>query len=299
MVLKICLFGRTGQVSTEIQRLAGPEIVVRALGRDFADLAEPEACAAAVHTTDADVIINAAAYTSVDKAEEEEALATRINADAPRAMATAAAARGLPFLHISSDYVFDGATAQPLDENAPALPLSAYGRSKLLGEQAVTATAGHHAVLRTSWVFSPHGSNFIKTILRYGAERKELKVVNDQIGGPTAARNIAATLITMAKAYADGRGVDGLFHYCGTPAVTWYGLAREVFRRHSDEGPEIYPIDTADWPAKATRPANVVLNCDKIRDAYGISQPDWRVELGNVLDELQSLGTASKTPSAS
>lgn len=299
MALKICLFGRTGQVATEIQRLAGPDVAITALGRDIADLESPESCAAAVRATDADVVINAAAYTAVDKAEEEEALAMRINADAPNAMACAAAARGLPFLHVSTDYVFDGNTSQLLDEKAPALPLSAYGRSKLAGEKAIVAARGSYAILRTAWVFSAHGSNFVKTVLRVRAQRDELRVVDDQTGGPTAARDIAVALLTMASAFAEGRGEDGVFHFCGNPAVTWYAFACEALRQCSENTLKIVPISTSEWPAAATRPANVILNCDSIREAYGIQQPDWRIELGNVLDELRSLGypeAARKTP---
>lgn len=287
MVLKICLFGRAGQIATEIQRLAGPGVVVTALGRDVVDLAEPKTCVAAIQATDADLIINAAAYTAVDKAEEEEDLAMRINAEAPGAMATAAAARGLPFLHVSTDYVFDGATTRPLGEEATASPLNAYGRSKLAGERAVAAASGAHVILRTSWVFSAHGNNFVKTMLRIGAERSELRVVDDQTGGPTAARDIAGALLTVAKAFMDGHGESGLFHFSGAPAVSWYGFACEIFRQAGGtNAPEVNPIASADWPTAAERPVHAVLDCRKIQDAYGIDQPHWRKSLKLVLADL-------------
>ena len=291
MALKICLFGRTGQVATELQRRVGPAVSVTALSREDADLTKPESCAAAVRAAEADVIINAAAYTAVDKAEDEEDLATRINAEAPGAMAAAAAARGLPFLHVSTDYVFDGSHDRPIAEGDPVAPLSAYGRSKRAGERAVAAAGGAHAILRTAWVFSAHGSNFVKTMLRVGADRDQLRVVDDQTGGPTAAHDIADALIAMARAYGDGRGVDGVFHYSGTPATTWCGFAREIFRQADGlNPPEIVPIRTADWPAAAVRPAHAVLECRLIREAYGIAQPDWRASLAAVLAELQQHG---------
>ncbi len=287
MALRIGLIGRTGQVATEIQYLASPGVVVTALGRDVVDLAKPETCVAAIQNMDADVIINAAAYTAVDKAEEEEALAMCINAEAPGAMAAAAAARGLPFLHISTDYVFDGAATQPLDEEALASPLSVYGRSKLTGERAVAAAGGAHAILRTAWVFSAHGGNFVKTMLRAGTARSELSVVDDQTGGPTAARDIAGALAIMAKAFVEGRGVNGLFHYSGTPAVTWCGFAHEIFRQVGGTNtPQINPITTAEWPAAAVRPAHAVLDCRRIQAAYGIAQPNWSQSLATVLADL-------------
>jgi len=287
MALKICVFGQTGQVATELRRRAGPGVAVTALGREAADLARPEACAAAVRAADADVIVNAAAYTAVDKAEADAPLATRINAEAPGAMAAAAAARGLPFLHVSTEYVFDGTARHPLGEDAPTAPLGAYGRSKLAGEQAVAAAGGAHAILRTAWVFSAHGGNFVKTMLRVGAQRDRLSVVDDQTGGPTAAHDIADALIAMARAFADGRGVDGLFHYSGAPAITWCGFAREIFRQAGGDAPEIVPITTAESPTDAARPAHAVLDCGRIQAAYGIAQPDWPRALAEVLAELQ------------
>ena len=281
----LLVFGRTGQVATELQRLTGPGMSVTALGRDQADLTNPEACAEIIASTDADVVINAAAYTIVDRAEEEEALATVINADAPGAMARACAARGLPFLHISTDYVFDGSKKGAWVEDDPASPLGAYGRSKLKGEEAVRAAGGAHVILRTAWVFSANGNNFVKTMLRVGADRDRLTVVDDQHGGPTAAADIAQALVTIAKAFQEGRGVTGTFHFAGQPATTWCGFAREIFARTGwERTPEIAPIKTADWPTPATRPANSVLDCQKIQTAYGITQSTWSLALTLVLE---------------
>lgn len=289
MTLLLLVIGRTGQVATELQNLAGPDLQVTALGRQDADLAAPENCATAIETTGADVIINAAAYTDVDGAEIDEALATRINADAPGVMARAAAARGLPFLHISTDYVFDGSKPGRWVEDDPPAPLGAYGRSKRAGEQAVAEAGGEYLILRTAWVFSSHGRNFVRTMLRVGAERESLNVVDDQHGGPTAAADIAKTLVTVARTFQQGRGRSGIFHYAGAPAVSWCGFAREIFARADwMRAPQIHPIRTEDWPTPAARPRNSVLDCRRIEEAFGIPQPDWRVSLDHVIAELRS-----------
>jgi dTDP-4-dehydrorhamnose reductase len=299
--MNLLLFGRSGQVATEIRRLAGPDLLVTALGRAEADLSDPERCAAAIEAAAAggrapDAVVNAAAYTSVDRAETEEALATAINGDAPGAMARAAARRNIPFLHISTDYVFDGRKEGAWTEDDPPAPLSAYGRSKLAGERAVAEAGGRHLVLRTSWVHAGHGGNFVRAMLRAGlraaATGERLRVVDDQRGGPTAAGDIARTLVLVARAFAAGRGVSGLFHYCGAPAASWYGFAREIFAQARwVPAPEIVPIRTADWPTAAARPANSVLDCTRIRAAYaacGVGQPDWRTSLGPIVAEQEA-----------
>ena len=297
MTLRLLVFGRTGQVATELVRLAGPDLEVTALGRAEADLSDPAACAAAVRRAEADAVVNAAAYTAVDRAEAEEALATTINGAAPGAMARAAAGRNIPFLHVSTDYVFDGGNGGGVDgawieDDRPA-PLGAYGRSKLAGERATAEAGGAHVVLRTAWVHAGHGQNFARAMLRAGAARDRLTVVDDQRGGPTAAADIAAALVAIARAFAAGRGASGTFHFCGAPPVTWCGFAREIFARADwMRAPEIVPIRTADWPTPAVRPANSVLDCTKIGAAYGIGQPDWRLSLGPVLAELRARDAA-------
>lgn len=291
MTTRLLVFGRTGQVATEIGRLAGPDLAITALGRAEADLADPASCAAAVRGAEADAVINAAAYTAVDRAEQEEGLATIINGAAPGAMAQTAAERGIPFLHVSTDYVFDGAKDGAWTEDDRPAPLGAYGRSKLAGERAVADAGGSHVILRTAWVHAAHGTNFVRTMLRAGAARPRLTVVDDQRGGPTAAADIARTLVAIARALAGGRGESGVFHYCGAPATSWYGFAREIFARASwTAPPEIVPIRTADWPTPAARPANSVLDCTKVRAAYGIGQPDWRASLDRILAELREQG---------
>ena len=287
MTLKLLVFGQTGQVATELIALNRPDLVVQALSRNEADLVDPAACAARVAATDADVVINAAAYTAVDRAETEPDLAHTVNAEAPGAIAVACAARGLPFLHVSTDYVFDGTGTRPWREDDPTGPLGVYGRSKLAGEQAVAAAGGAYVVLRTAWVFSPHGSNFVKTMLRVGATRDRLTVVDDQHGGPTPADSIAAALVAIARAYAAGRGTNGVFHFSGAPDTTWCGFARGVFARTGwDRVPEIVPIASADWPTPAQRPANSRLECTRIAETYGILQPDWGAGLDRTLAAL-------------
>lgn len=286
--MRLLVFGATGQVARELARQgAARGAAVTALGRDRADLADPAACAAAIAGAAADVVINAAAYTAVDRAESEPELAHAVNAAAPGAMARTAAARALPFLHISTDYVFDGAPGRPWREEDRPAPLGVYGASKLAGEAAVAAAGGAHAILRTSWVFSAHGANFVKTMLRLGLERDTLRVVDDQIGGPTPARAIAEALLTVAAAFAAGQGAPGVFHFSGAPAVSWAGFARMIFDLRGGPAPEVAAIPTTDYPTPARRPLNSVLDCAKIRAAYGIAQPDWRAGLKSVLEELR------------
>ena len=279
--MKLLIFGKTGQVARELARLA-PDATF--LGRDQADLMDPAACAAAIAQTKADAIINAAAWTAVDKAETEEHAATVVNGDAPAAMARAAAARGLPFLHISTDYVFDGQGDQPFTPDHPTAPLNAYGRSKRAGEQGIRAAGGNHLILRTSWVVSAHGANFVKTMLRLGRDRDSLNVVADQIGGPTPAAAIAMALITTAKALRDG-AQGGTHHFAGTPDTSWADFAREIMRQ-TGLTCGINDIPTASYPTPARRPQNSRLDCAALEAAFGIRRPDWRQGLTAILKEL-------------
>jgi len=277
--MKILVFGKTGQVARELQRQAD----VTALDRSQADLSDPAACAAIVQHADADVIINAAAYTAVDQAEANEGLATTINAAAPTEMAKAAAARGLPFLHISTDYVFDGLGRAPRVPKEPTAPINAYGRSKLAGEQGVVASGGTYAILRTSWVFSAHGANFVKTMLRLGKERTAISIVDDQIGGPTPAEDIAATLLKMAEQLRPYN--SGIYHYAGTPDVSWKDFAAEIFLQ-AGLPVEISGMPTSDYPTPAARPLNSRLDCTDMQNMFSIPQPDWRAGLNKVLQNL-------------
>jgi dTDP-4-dehydrorhamnose reductase len=290
--MRALVFGTTGQVARELARAAPARgIAVRALGRAEADLTDPEACARAVRAAAADVVVNAAAYTAVDAAEDDHATAETVNGAAPGAMAAAAAALGIPFLHVSTDYVLDGSDpGRPWREDDPVGPLSVYGASKLTGERAVVAASADHVILRTAWVFSAHGRNFVKTMLAVGRGRSEVRVVGDQHGGPTAAADIAAALWTVAEAWVAGRGRSGIYNFAGRPGTTWADFATAIFARTGwSERPRVTAIATADWPTRAVRPGYSMLDCAKIARAYGIGQPDWRPGLDAVIEELSEV----------
>lgn len=280
--MKLLVFGSTGQVACELHRLV-PEATF--LSRAEADLSDPPSCSEAIALSDADVVINAAAYTAVDRAESDEEAAELVNGAAPAAMARTAAAKGIPFLHISTDYVFHGGGTRPWQPDDDTTPLGAYGRSKLAGEHGIRAAGGRFVILRTSWVFSAFGSNFVKTIRRLGQSRDSLNVVADQIGGPTAARDIAATLVEMARQLQAGRGAPGIYHYAGEPDVSWADFAREIYRQ-AGLPTVVNDIPTAAYPTPAQRPLNSRLDCSTLQAVYGIVRPDWRASLSTVLDDL-------------
>ncbi|WP_026759165.1 dTDP-4-dehydrorhamnose reductase [Sediminimonas qiaohouensis] len=280
--MTILVFGHNGQVATELRRQGGAGVT--ALGRDAADLRDPAACAEVVAQTGAHAVINAAAYTAVDQAEQEEPLAHAINAEAPGAMARACADLGLPFLHVSTDYVFDGSGTAPWPEDAPTAPLNAYGRTKLAGEAAVRAAGGNALILRTSWVVSAHGTNFVKTMLRLSQARDHLRIVADQVGGPTPAADIAATLLKTAHAMADGHP-GGTYHYGGTPEVSWADFARAIFKA-TGRTVKVDDIPTSAYPTPAARPLNSRLDCRKLQADFGIAPPDWQRGLHDILTEL-------------
>lgn len=283
--MRVLVFGKTGQVARELARRVPVGVEAVFLGRDQADLADPEACAAAVAGFDGDVVINAAAWTAVDKAEAEEAAALVVNGDAPGAMARAAAVKGLPFLHISTDYVFDGAGEQAFAVDHPVAPLGAYGRTKLAGEQAVRAAGGKHVIMRTSWVVSAHGANFVKTMLRLGAERESLNVVADQVGGPTAAADIADALYVMAAAMQDG-AKGGTYHFSGGPDCSWADFARAIMAQGGLTC-AVNDIPSTAYPTPAKRPLNSRMDCSGLAD-FGIARADWRIGLKHIVQELQA-----------
>lgn len=280
--MKILVFGKTGQVARELARQAD----VVALDRSEADLTDPDACAAHIANGAWDAVINAAAYTAVDKAESDVETAQLVNGATPAALATACAAKGIPFVQISTDYVFDGSGTRawlPTDKTGP---LGVYGQSKLAGENGVRAAGGTFAILRTSWVFSAHGGNFVKTMLRLGAERDALSIVADQIGGPTAAADIAAACLKIAIALVRDPALAGTYHFSGAPDVSWAGFAREIFAQAALTV-DVSNIPSSDFPTPAARPANSRMNCDTLQQAFAIARPDWRVGLASVLAELQ------------
>ncbi|WP_113913675.1 dTDP-4-dehydrorhamnose reductase [Roseovarius dicentrarchi] len=278
--MTVLVFGRTGQVACELQRLGD----VTALGRDAADLSDPAACAAAIYAVRPRCVINAAAYTAVDRAEDEDDLAHVINADAPGAMARACADLDIPFLHISTDYVFDGSGTDPWAVDAPTAPLGAYGRTKLAGEKAVRATGANAVILRTSWVFSTHGTNFVKTMLRLSRTRNDFNIVNDQIGGPTPAAALAHAMLTMSQAMCAGKQ-GRTYHFAGTPFVSWESFARETFAL-ADRAVTVTGIPSSGYPTPARRPLNSRLDCTEIVSDFGIHPPDWRHGLRATIKDL-------------
>lgn len=280
----LLIFGRSGQVATELSACV-PDATF--LGREQADLTNPTACAQAIHATKPAAVINAAAWTAVDKAESEEAAATVVNADAPGAIARACAALGIPLVHISTDYVFNGSGTAPWHPDDPVGPLGAYGRSKLAGEVAIRAAGCAHVILRTSWVVSAHGNNFVKTMLRLGAEREKLTVVADQVGGPTPARAIAQACVTIAARLQVAPDLGGTYHFSGAPDTSWADFAREIMAT-AGLLCRIEDIPTSAYPTPARRPANSRMDCTSLERAFGLTRPDWRSATQTIIAELRT-----------
>ncbi len=279
----ILVFGQSGQVARELQRTA-PH--ARFLSRAEADLADPESCADKIRELVPAVVINAAAYTAVDKAEDEEALARTVNALAPGAMAKTCADAGIPFVHISTDYVFDGSGDSPRSPDAPVHPLGAYGRTKEEGERLVRESDADHAILRTSWVFSAHGQNFVKTMHRLAQSRDALTVVFDQIGGPTPASAIAEATLAMAERLQDEPSLSGTYHLSGTPDVSWADFARAIFAEMG-AAVAVTDIPSSEYPTPAARPLNSRLDCGGL-EKFGLSRPSWRAALPAILNDLEN-----------
>ena len=277
------VFGQSGQLARELARIAPPG--TRFLGRAEADLATPGAAAAAIMAARPGAVINAAAWTAVDAAEANEAAAMRINAEAVGEMARACAGLHVPLVQLSTDYVFDGAGDAPFAPDAATAPLSAYGRSKLAGEQAVRAAGGAHAILRTSWVFSAHGSNFVRSTLRLSETRTRIGVVADQIGGPTPAASLARAVLTIAAALRQTPAQSGSYHFAGAPDISWADFAEAIFAA-SGRAVVVERIGSAAYAARARRPANSRLDCRSTERVFGLARPNWRAGLLDVLNEL-------------
>ena len=280
--MKILLFGKTGQVAKELCNRPN----VTAIGRDKADFTEPQKIIEIVKSTDADIIINAVAYTSVDLAEEKFELANIINGTTVKELAKVSASRNIPFLHISTDYVFKGDGNLNWKTSDQTNPQNSYGKSKLIGESGILEAGGPHVILRTSWVFSSHGNNFVKTMLRLASNNNELSIVKDQIGGPTCAKDIANALWKIASDFYAGNGITGIYHFSGKPNSSWANFASEIFSQ-SQQDIKIKQILTKDFLTKAKRPLNSRLDCSSLRIDYGIKQPEWKKGLTNVLVNLK------------
>jgi dTDP-4-dehydrorhamnose reductase len=281
--MRILLLGSSGQVGHALQAgnpFAGDLVAATRRDCDLMDMAGLHTLLRRVRP---EVIVNAAAYTAVDKAESDRETCFAVNAAAPGVLAREAAAVGAKLLHYSTDYVFDGTKAGSYNEDDPTGPRNVYGASKLAGERAIAEAGGEFLILRTSWVYSNHGANFLKTMLRLGAERPELRIVADQHGAPTSADAIAGATIRMLKNIAAGFWVSGVFHMTAAGATTWHGFASAIFAGAGGKTPALVPITTAEYPTPAARPANSVLSNDKFAAAFGFRLPHWDEQLAAVM----------------
>jgi dTDP-4-dehydrorhamnose reductase len=296
--MRILLFGGNGQVGTELRRSLAPlgdVIATTRSGRlpdgascERADFDAPETLAPLIERIAPDIVVNAAAYTAVDRAEEEVAAAFRANAEAPQAIAATCAMRDARLVHYSTDYIFDGRATRPYREDDPVAPLGVYGASKLAGEEAIRASGARHLVFRTAWVYAAHGSNFLRTMLRLAAERKELRVVADQVGSPTPAALIADI---TAKALAQDPVQSGVWHLTTTGQASWHGFAQAIVdaayaRGLLDRVPRVIPITTADYPTAAARPAHSVLDTSKLQRDFNLAPDAWQDGLGEIMDAI-------------
>jgi len=289
---RILLTGANGQVGEELQHTLQPLGDVIAIDRNRWDMADPEAIRAIIHTEQPNLIVNAAAYTAVDKAESEAELAHLVNATAPQILATEAHRIGAGLIHISTDYVFDGTSSTPYLETAPTSPLGVYGQSKLLGETAVRQHCPRHMIIRTAWVYGVQGKgNFVKTMLRVGAQRDELRVVTDQIGAPTWAKDLALAIAQLAPQLT--AETAGTYHYTNSGVCSWYDFAVAIFEEAAALGfplqvQRVVPIATEEYPTPAQRPAFSVLSLRKTAALLGAPPPHWRQSLKKMLVEWQA-----------
>jgi len=287
---RILLTGGSGQVGTCLQLLQWPEtIALDAPSSDILDLANPSAIQAFLGQNTYAAIINCGAYTAVDKAENEEALAIAVNGEAPRQLAEYAKNQDIPLLHVSTDYVFDGTKSSAYLEDDTVNPLGVYGRSKLAGEQAVIASKAQAVILRTAWVLSPHGHNFLKTMVRLGEERENLSVVDDQIGNPTSAHDIATAIYHISQTMLNDPKISGIYHFVNDGETSWHGLASYIFASLATKGsktPQLSAIPSSEYPTPARRPSNSRLATDKIATDFGLAPRKWQDAVDHILTDL-------------
>lgn len=286
--MKVLVTAAQGQVGHALMSLAQDSPVdVISLTRTQLDITDPTSIQTSIEQIKPDVLVNAAAYTAVDKAESDQPAAYRVNETGPENLARACKQADIPLIHISTDYVYSGEQTQPYTECDPSGPLNVYGASKLAGDKAIASILDEYIILRTSWVFGQHGNNFVKTMLRLGKERDELSIIDDQHGGPTAAEDIAETILKLCDSIQAGKAAWGLYHYSGQPAASWYGFASAIFDRAKsmgfDLGVKLKAITTQDYPTPAKRPKSTILDCNKIKKRYNIDQPDWHERLDAII----------------
>ena len=291
--MRVLVTGTQGQlVRSMIEKSSGwPEIEVMAVGRPEVDFEVPGSLARAIEALRPDAVVNAAAYTAVDQAEDEPERANRINADAAGEAAVAACKIGAPIIHISTDYVFDGTREGAYAEDASPAPIGVYGRSKLTGEERVRAAQPDHLIVRTAWLYSPFGRNFVKTMMTAAGERDSLTVVDDQRGSPTSALDLADAILRVLDQWRRGSrtGLGEIYHVAGTGETSWCGFAQEIMRERQALGlpvPRIVPINTSAWPTRARRPRNSVLDSSNFERDFGFRLPDWRASVSSVVDRL-------------
>ena len=283
--MRTLVFGNNGQVGTHLLRVLPALGETVAVGREQADLTDPAALESVIADARPDVVINAAAYTAVDKAESEPELALAVNGEAPGIMARAAKRAGAVFVHYSTDYVFDGTAAAPYGEDSPTHPLGVYGRTKRAGEQAVAGAGARSLVFRTAWVYSLHGHNFLNTMLRLAKERDHLRVVDDQVGSPTFAGAIADATVAVLTKMQNGAGADatGVYHMTCAGQTSWCGFARRIFELAGVNSVQVDAITTADYPTPAARPAYSVLSNAKLAQVFDVRLPSWEQALAGCL----------------
>ena len=296
--MRILLTGSAGQVGRALLPLLREKAEVVAPLRDHFDLSRPDELAGKLESIRPDLIVNPAAYTAVDRAEDERELAFRINAESPREIAQWAAPRGVPLVHFSTDYVFDGSGDRAWREDSPPAPLSVYGQSKLAGDLAIAEAGALHVIARTSWVYAASGSNFLKTIVRLAGEREQLRIVADQIGAPTTASAISQAVVAMLPPSGDGLGKafeqrGGVVNLVCAGETSWHGFATAIVAGLQSRGAkfavkEIVPIRSDEFPVKAKRPSNSRLDLTRLRDRFGITPPSWQQALDRELDALQA-----------
>lgn len=293
--MKLLVTGREGQLARSIaERVSGyPDLSVEFLSRPQADLAVPGSIAQGIRQSGAELVINAAAYTAVDQAEDEPELARRINADAAGEASEAAAAIGAAIIQVSTDYVFDGSATRPYREDDPVSPLGVYGRTKLSGEDQVRSANPRHAIVRTAWVYSPFGRNFVKSMMAAARDREVLTVVDDQVGSPTSALNLADAVLALADRWRQGKeiGLGSTYHVAGSGSTSWFGLAAHVMDQCRARGlpaARVEPIPTSGWPTRAERPRWSVLDSTRFASDLGFVMPDWKASVAEVVGRLAS-----------
>jgi dTDP-4-dehydrorhamnose reductase len=297
--MRILVLGGSGQLGTQLRTLALPQGVrLLAPTRTAVDLGDPAAIRRLVAAEPWSVVIDAAGYTNVDRAESEEHLAFAVNAQAAACLAEETGKRGIPFIYVSTDYVFDGGKGAPYAETDAAAPLNAYGRSKLAGERHVSAANSRHVILRTAWLYSPYGTNFVRTILQLAQERERLPVVADQLGCPTSALDLAKACLEIALLCAAKPEQEnyGLYHFAGAGAATWLEFADAILETAAgrlSRLPELVPIASAQYPSRASRPADSRLDCTAVQHAFGLTARPWRRALAETVDCLLTRGSVT------